>query len=104
MFSRPVLNSDWFHYLSENQRWYASFQKNKGGYVTEIEAPGFGLEDLEIMIDKYIISIKGNKESRSINRDLFIPEDADASKITTEIENGILRISMPINETRNPEI
>ena len=78
--------------------------------VVELCAPGFDSEDITIDIGDGVLDIRGersNKEDekrayairdnpRSFTRRILIPEGADSEKISAELENGILKVMIPV--------
>ena len=79
----------------------------------ETEVPGFGLDDLEILIHGNELTVKGRHGSKEDNdvvyhrhereigefsRQLTLPTEVDAERIEAELKNGVLTIVMPKSE------
>jgi HSP20 family protein len=82
------------------------------------ELPGVQKEDIKISIDNGYLSISGERKAFDMpeqsswirneirtgkfNRSIELPHEVDSNKITAELKNGILRISLPKAETIKP--
>jgi HSP20 family protein len=82
------------------------------GYRLEVAAPGLNKDDFNLSVEKNLLTISVNKESRhdgetnrftrkeysfnSFSRTFQVPETADTEKITAKYENGILEILVPM--------
>jgi HSP20 family protein len=83
-------------------------------YCVEAELPGISKKDLDVSIDGNILTLRGErKESRerkeedyfiresqcgSFVRRLTLPEGVNTEKIHAAYDNGVLRISMPMEK------
>ena len=83
-------------------------------YCVEAELPGVGKDDLDVNIEGDILTLRGERradketkeedyyirESRygSFIRRLPLPEGVDTDQVSAKFEDGILRISMPIEK------
>lgn len=82
--------------------------------VVEMPAPGFDVGDIDINIRNGLMEIKGHKAEKdeqkkgdrnyivresnaSFARRVVLPEGADADSISAELENGLLKITVPVN-------
>src|SRR5699024_8540399 len=88
-------------------------------YTIVAEMPGVDPDNIEIEIDEYTISIKGQREEviktddenkkmhvvehsyGSFQRSFTLPENIDADNISADYKNGILFIEIPKVETSN---
>lgn len=80
------------------------------GVALMLEMPGVSAEDVEILLEKRVLTIRGNvKPTRPENLDLAyseygegnferaftMSEDFDPDKIEAEMRNGVLTITLP---------
>ena len=89
------------------------YSENDKCMVVETQAPGFTEDDIEINIRDGVLEIKGEitskqntddakrnylmRESRSsFARRVVLPEGADADKVEAELDQGILKIKVPV--------
>lgn len=93
-------------------------KENETAYTAEMNVPGFKKEDIDISLDNGIMTIKSKKEESSeqkedgkyivkersvsnLSRSLRIPENVDVSKIEANMEDGILKITLPKAEKKD---
>jgi HSP20 family protein len=88
-------------------------------YLVKAELPDVKKEDIKLSIHENVLSIsgerkyekeeKGKKYHRveraygSFLRSFTLPEDADASKISAECKDGILKVHLPKSEKAKPK-
>jgi HSP20 family protein len=93
--------------------------ENKDGFRIEVAAPGLNKEDFKINIDKNMLEILSEKESKSesdssresddkyyrrefryssFKRSFTLPEYADADHIKATYKNGVLDVFIPKRE------
>ena len=107
------------HRLSE---WLAPASEASGGetdYVISMELPGVGEEDVELTVADGLVTVRGEKRTEetrkgdtwyfserqygAFRRSFRLPEDADEDKVTAEMKDGVLRISVPRTAERPEE-
>jgi len=82
------------------------------------ELPGIAAADLEIFVEGETLTIKGNRQPRSLqekvsyhrreiargtfNRALTLPKKVEADKVTAKATNGIITITLPKAEETKP--
>jgi len=118
----PVLSDSFFreNFLNDSD-WATSpavnIVENKDGFRIEIAAPGLNKEDFHINIDKKVLVISSEKETKSESKDendekyyrrefgyfsfkrsFSLPEYADTDKIKATHENGVLNVFIPKRE------
>ena len=83
------------------------FDKDSNSYVIEIKISGLGKSDIDISTNKNMLIIKGvsSSEKTSTNRSarssssfshsLSIPSDGDKDNISSDFNDGILKVSIP---------
>ncbi|MDP8256481.1 MAG: Hsp20/alpha crystallin family protein [Candidatus Alcyoniella australis] len=86
--------------------------------VLTSEVPGLTKEEIEISVENDILTISGEKtgESQSneqncycsersygkFERRFVLPQSVDRDKITAEVHNGLLSLTLPISEKAKP--
>lgn len=89
--------------------------------VTEVQAPGFDKDDVEVSVHNGMLEIKGEKHEKeedkkgkkrsymvreshaSFYRRIALPEYADADKVDAHFENGVLKVTIPFKELPQPK-
>jgi HSP20 family protein len=93
--------------------------ENPGDFKVICELPGIDLKDINVSITANVLTLKGEKkveteekrgkyyrkESRSgsFQRTLSLPSSVDAEKVSAELKNGILTITLPKREEEKPK-
>ncbi len=88
-----------------------NFTSNESSYIVEARIPGVEKKDIKVEVkdNKLVISAEKDKEktdkkqnyySQKESYDVFLsqlvlPEDADASRLTSDYKNGILKVTIP---------
>ncbi len=88
-------------------------------FTVRCELPGIDLKDMELTVISNVLTIKGEKKSRSdeketsffkkecwtgtFQRTVSLPDSADTDKINAELKNGILTITLPKKEEAKPK-
>jgi len=84
---------------------------NKDGLEVSVELPGMAREDVKISVDGDMLTISGEKKAEKetkeknyrlvertygeFSRSIYLPRSVDASKITANMTNGVLKITAP---------
>lgn len=89
--------------------------------VSEIQAPGFTTDDVEVSVNNGMLEIKGEKHDKeeegghgkrnymmreshaSFYRSIALPKHADADNIKADFKNGILKVIVPFKELPQPK-
>ena len=98
---------------AESNRWVprVDVREEADRFVILADLPGIDPEQIEIQMDKGVLSIKGQRNSEaaseterysrverrqgSFHRDFALPDSADAEGIVASGRNGVLEISIP---------
>jgi len=106
-------NNDFFNEFEQNELPAVNVKENKKEFKLEISAPGYNKGDIDVNINKNILSITGKKEinneekgedekilrqefsSSSFYRSVTLPEDIDTEKIEAVQKDGVLHIKLP---------
>ncbi len=93
-------------------------REDDGRFVIQADLPGIDPNDVEILMDKGILTIKGERKSEFeehehqysrierryglFHRRFALPDSADPEGITAEGRNGVLEISIPKRPETTP--
>lgn len=88
-------------------------------YVIKAELPEVKKEDIKLTVHDDVLTITGERKSEkeekgkkyhrveraygSFMRSFTLPEDADASKVTAESKDGVLKVHLPKSEKAKPK-
>ncbi len=86
-------------------------REGKEAYHVDIDLPGINKEDVDISVDKNVLTISGKRETRdevkeedyyrieshygSFSRSFTLPEKVDVENIRAASDNGVLEIIIP---------
>ena len=98
---------------------YVNVAEYKDSVEVVAEVPGVSKENIKVQLENGTLTISGerkspeeNKESEwlrneirygSFSRMIELPESIDASKVSAEYVNGVLRITLPKQEVAKPK-
>ena len=88
-------------------------------FVIEASVPGFRPEDVELLFDDGVLTIKGQRSSSSeeaqgsyvrrerrrlsVFRQLALPAGVRADRISAKFDNGVLRVTLPRVQKAQPQ-
>jgi HSP20 family protein len=94
------------------------FQNGAHELVLKAELPDMAREDIDINIDNFVLTIKGEKkfagevkeeqfhhvERRygTFSRSFSLPQTVDTGKVGAEYKNGVLTVRLPLREEARP--
>jgi len=94
------------------------FQNGSHELVLKAELPDMSREDIDINIDNFVLTIKGEKkfsgeakeeqfhhlERRygTFSRSFSLPQTVDTGKVGAEYKNGVLTVRLPLREEARP--
>ncbi|HEY7290244.1 MAG TPA: Hsp20/alpha crystallin family protein [Vicinamibacterales bacterium] len=86
--------------------------------VLKAELPDMAREDIDIQIENFVLTIKGEKKLASevkeeqfhhverrygsFSRSFSLPQTVDSGKVAAEYRNGVLTIKLPLREEAKP--
>ena len=95
----------------------ANVLKKEHAFEIQLAVPGFAKSDFEVRLEDGLLEISGKREGageanytrrefevRSFNRRFSIPQKIEVSKIEARYEDGILRVTLPLEPPRRVEI
>ena len=94
------------------------FQTSEHELVLKAELPDMSREDIDINIENFVLTIKGEKkvatdvkdeqyhhvERRygSFSRSFSLPQTVDPSRVSAEYRNGVLSVKLPLRDEARP--
>lgn len=91
------------------------YSEDDQSMVVEMQAPGFDRDDIEINVTGSVLEIRGERtekeehkdkkrsymvreNSTSFARRILLPEGADTENVSAELDRGVLRVSIPVEQ------
>ena len=94
------------------------FQNGDSEIVLNAELPDMAREDIDINIENFVLTIKGEKKASSdvkteqyrhverrygsFSRSFSLPQTVDPSRVSAEYKNGVLAVRLPLREEARP--
>ena len=94
------------------------YQTSEHELVLKAEIPGMQREDLDITVENFVMTIKGEKKFTAevkeeqfhhverrfgtFSRSFSLPQTVDAGKVGAEYKNGVLTVRLPLREEARP--
>lgn len=83
----------------------SKIEKNNNGYEVLLSVPGLTKEDLKITLGGGIMKISFEKEGGStfvsnFTKTYTLPEDVNEDQIEGKVENGVLKLTLPISRKK----
>jgi len=77
----------------------ADYYETENGFALEVELPGVKKEDMDIQVEKNIITVKATRvrskdEKFTFERSFRLADDIDTENIKVSLENGILKFDL----------
>jgi HSP20 family protein len=110
-----------FGFTTPNNTWMPPvdiFQTGEHELVLTAELPDIVKEDIDINIENFVLTIKGEKKVSSdvkqeqyhhaerrygiFNRSFSLPTTVDPSRVSAEYKNGVLTVRLPLREEAKP--
>lgn len=89
-----------------------------GAYTVETELPGFHRDDIQVTVERGLLTVSGERGRREsarnasyhmrerpagrFSRSFSLPSSIDAERVEASFDNGILRIRVPKSEEAKP--
>ncbi len=93
----------------------ANIKEREDGFEIELAAPGLKKEDIKINLDNNVLTISSEQKEEkteeqnnytrrefnysSFSRSFYLPESADADKVSAEYKDGLVSIAIPKKES-----
>lgn len=108
-----LFDDDYFSRFTETTLPAVNVKETKSAFKLEISAPGFEKEDLDIRIDKNVLTISAKKESTVeekdddekvlrqefsssvFSRSFALPDHLDTDNIEAKANHGVITIKLP---------
>jgi HSP20 family protein len=87
--------------------------------VIKAEAPGMNREDIDITVENFTLTIRGEKKTEqtikdeqfhrversygSFSRSFALPQTVDSNKVAADYKDGVLTIKLPLREEAKPK-
>jgi len=94
-------------------------RETDGEYLMEVELPGLTEKDVEVKLEKSLLTISSSKEQSKeekkngyvmrerrqshFSRSFVLPEGIDSEKIAAEFKNGVLNLTFPKAPAAKPK-
>ena len=94
------------------------YQTGDHELVLNAELPDMTREDIDINIENFVLTIKGEKKASSdvkteqyrhverrygsFSRSFSLPQTVDPSRVSAEYKNGVLAVRLPLREEARP--
>jgi HSP20 family protein len=94
------------------------FQSGDHELVLKAELPDMSREDIDINIENFVLTIRGDKKSSSevkegqyhhverrygtFSRSFSLPQTVDPNKVSAEYKQGVLTVRLPLREEAKP--
>ena len=76
----------------------ADYYEAENGFVLEVELPGVKKEDLDVQVEKNILTVKATRtrkdEKFTYERSFRLADEIDTENIKVSLENGILAFTL----------
>jgi len=76
----------------------AEYYEVENGFMLEVELPGVKKEDIDIQVEKNIVTVKATRARRdtkvTYERSFRLADDIDTENIKVSLENGVLAFAL----------
>ena len=98
----PISLSRFFdHEFDAYSRRFEVTEKENGFELT-LELPGFKSADLDVQLEKGLLTVKAKNERDEVESSISVGQDIDPEKVDAVLENGLLVISLHKRESTKP--
>lgn len=106
---------------ADQQSWLPAvdISKQEGGYLVEVEVPGFQPEDIEVEAHDQVLTVRGKRSSEidesnenyvhrerrvgQFVRRFNLPAAVDSADIKAQVTDGVLRVTIPGTKEATPQ-
>jgi HSP20 family protein len=94
------------------------FQTGDHELVLKAELPDMSREDIDITVENFVLTIKGEKKAATdvkddqyhhiergygaFSRSFSLPQTVDSNRVSAEYKNGVLTVRLPLREEAKP--
>ena len=88
-------------------------KENKENYTLTMDMPGKTDKDVDIELNQNVLTVSSKDEGKkwlirertvsSFKRSFTLPDDVDSEKLTANVKNGVLTVSMPRKALAQPK-
>jgi HSP20 family protein len=94
------------------------FQTGDHELVLKAELPDMSREDIDITVENFVLTIKGEKKATTdvkddqyhhierrygaFSRSFSLPQTVDSNRVSAEYKNGVLTVRLPLREEAKP--
>lgn len=68
----------------------------------KIDVPGFNSDNLEVFFDKGYLTVKGDRDTRKLNKTVYVGNNADISKVY--VKDGVLTVKLDNGQQTNQSV
>jgi HSP20 family protein len=79
-----------------------SIEESADAYTLTLELPGFKQDEVDVTLERSLLTVIAKKEGRAYEQDVTIPGGVDSTKIVAALEDGVLSITLPKSEIAKP--
>jgi len=113
-----MFSGDWPATASAQWTPAVDIRESDDGYTIEAEVPGINPQDIEVTLDKGVLTLSGERKDASANDDgsqrhveriygrfvrrFSLPDSADADDVQATAENGVLKLAISKKAASQP--
>ena len=83
---------------------YDNMKVENDELIMQFDVPGFSKKDFKIKVEDYVLTIEGETDTRTFNKQYKLNKDWDTSKVSAKVENGVLTITTPKLEEKKSKV
>lgn len=76
---------------------------DQGNLVVEASLPGLELSDLYLHLSRTRLNLHGERNG-NFSRSLELPAEVDPTRMTSQLRNGVLQITVPVVREKEPRV
>lgn len=80
-----------------DESYNSSFEvtEDNDAYFLSIDLPGFEKKEISISLKKDELNISAKSDKKQRSKSITLPSDTDTGKISANLKNGVLKITVP---------